>query len=292
MQIELALDRYVQQLQADGRSPHTIGQYKRHVGLFGRWLTAHAHGADVEEIDHEDVARFLGSQAARSRPDGRTKRATSTNALRTSLRTFFGFVHAAGYAKVNAARLVRRAMCGTPPPRALSDAEQERLLDALARGKGELAQRDHALFHLMLATGIRLGSALALESRDVDLERGEIYLRCTKGDRPEVVYLGRAIRDHLRQYMERRDDGPLFLGHGRRALCARHVQRRLALWLARASVAQRASPHALRHSFATTLYRRTGDVYLVKEALKHRSIASTLVYAQANEGRLREALAR
>jgi len=153
MQIEVALDRYIQQLVADGRSPHTIGQYQRHVGLLGRWLTEHAHRSEIEEIDHEMVARFPRSEEARSRPDGRTKKATSTNALRTSLRTFFSFVHAAGYAKSNAARLVRRASCGASPARALSDADQARLLDALAHGKGPQARRDYAMFHLMLATG-------------------------------------------------------------------------------------------------------------------------------------------
>ncbi|MBI5433295.1 MAG: tyrosine-type recombinase/integrase [Planctomycetes bacterium] len=65
--------------------------------------------------------------------------------------------------------------------------------------------------------------------------------------------------------------------------------RRLELWLDRAGLPHRGA-HALRHSFATRLYQRTGDVLLVKEALGHRSVVSTLVYAQADEGRLRRAM--
>src|SRR6187397_1323555 len=116
MKLEDALARYTTQLEADGRSPHTIGQYQRHVGLLGAWLGS----PEIETIAHEDLARFLASANARTRPDGKVKRATSANALRTSLRTFFRYAHEAGYCLANPARLIRRAMCGTAPPRALS----------------------------------------------------------------------------------------------------------------------------------------------------------------------------
>jgi site-specific recombinase XerD len=98
MDLETALSKYIVQLQADGRSPHTIGQYCRHVGLLGTWLRSHGNAAAVEQIDHETLAAFLASPAARERPDGETKQATSTNALRTSLRTFFRYCHEAGTA--------------------------------------------------------------------------------------------------------------------------------------------------------------------------------------------------
>ncbi|MFN0007032.1 MAG: tyrosine-type recombinase/integrase [Planctomycetota bacterium] len=290
MKIEEALARYVTQLEADGRSPHTIHQYQRHIGLLASWLRGSGNNGNVEEIDHETLATFLASSTARSRPDGATKKATSANALRTSLRTFFRYAHEAGYTRSNPARLVRRALCGTPPPRAMSDEEQGRLLLAFGAGVGPEAKRDHALFALMLGSGIRLGSALALETRDVDLERGELALRRTKGDVPTSLPLSRAVREHLRSYLEGRPDGPLFTGRGGRALCARHAQRRLGIWCRKAGVERRTSPHDLRHSFAIRLYKRTRDLLLVQQALRHRSIASTTVYARCDEGRLREAL--
>jgi site-specific recombinase XerC len=254
-------------------------------------LRGRGHDAGVEAIDHETLALFLASPAARTRPDGKTKKATSANALRTSLRTFFRYAHEAEYTRSNPARLVRRALCGTPPPRAMSDEEQGRLLLALAGGVGPEARRDHALFALMLGSGIRLGSALALETRDVDLERGELALRRTKGDCPVSVPLSRAVCAHLRSYLAGRPDGPLFNGRDGRALSARHAQRRLGIWCRKAGVERRISPHDLRHSFAIRLYKRTRDLLLVQQALRHRSIASTTVYARCDEGRLREALA-
>ena len=285
-----ALDRYLVQLEADGRSPHTIGQYRRHVRLLASWLSAEGHSADLRDLDHEVLARFLASPAARTRPDGRPKKATATNALRSTMRTFFAWVHAAGYVGVNPARLVRRARCGSPPPRALSEDEQRRLLDTLAAADGPEAERDHALFHVMLGTGIRVGSAVALDVEDLDLDAGVLYLRQAKGDRPERVFLSRGSVDHLRRFIGERTGGPLFPARGGRAMTTRHVNRRLQRWLKAAGIERPASCHSLRHAFATSMYRRCRDVLLVKEALRHRSIVSTLVYAQVDEDRLRAAL--
>jgi len=290
MKIEQALERFLVQLEADGRSVHTIGQYRRHIALLARWIARERGDIGVEEITHEDLARFLASPDARQRADGKAKKAGSANALRTSLRVFFRYAHEAGYAPTNPARLIRRAVCGRPPPRGLSDAEAERLMDALIVAQGPEARRDHALFETMLATGIRLSAALALDAADVDPDRSELVVRRAKGDREERVILGREIRDHLIGFLAGRGPGPLFTDRQGRRISARHAQRRLAQWLAKAGCQPR-SPHSLRHSFAQRLYRRTGDVLLVGRALGHMAITSTLIYAQADVERLREVLA-
>ena len=290
MDLTTALSNCLVQLQADGRSRHTFGQYSRHIGLLGVWLRDRRRSVNVEEIDHETLAGFLASPSARERPDHRAKKATSANALRTSLRTFFRYCHDAGYTRSNSARLIRRAMCGAPPPRAMSDEEQGRLLLALSKGVGPEAKRDAALFTLMLGSGIRLGSALALEVGDVDLERGELQLRRTKGDCPVSVPLARSVRDHLREYVNGRAAGPPFPGRDVVAISARHVQRRLALWCKLAGIERHVRPHDLRHSFAITLYRRTRDLLLVQAAPRHRSIASTTLYARTTDDAVRQAV--
>ena len=209
MRIQTALDRFLIQLEADGRSRHTIGQYRRHVRLLERWLRDEGRSAQIGTVDHEDLALFLSSPAARTRPDGKAKKATSTNALRTSLRVFFTYCEEAGYVERSPARLIRRARCGAPPPRGLTDDEQKRLLKALGKAKGEAEERDEILFRLLLAMGLRIGSALALDAEDVDLDRGELNVRQAKWDRPDVFPLGRGIRGHLRRYLAGRRSGPL-----------------------------------------------------------------------------------
>jgi integrase/recombinase XerC len=290
MRLQDALDRYVVQLEADGRSEHTVGQYRRHVALLGRWLAQEGRSDELAAIDHESLAQFLVSPDARGSRRGGAKRPTSMNALRTSLRTFFGYIHAAGWTRENPARLVRRARCAGPSPRGLSDQDRNRLVAALIVAQGPEARRDHLLIDLMLSTGIRLSSALALRDCDVDLARGDLVLWNAKGQRVERIVLGREVRDHLVGYLAERRPGPLFPGKDGKPITRRHAVRRLACWMERAGCQGTASPHTLRHDFATRLYRRTGDVLLVQAALGHRAIASTVVYARADEGRLRAAL--
>ena len=284
MRVGEALSRYVAQLHADGRSRHTIDQYGRHIGLLDQWLG----DTPIEKIDHEWLAAFLGTPLSCCRPDGRRKKTTSVNALRTSVRTFFAYLHAAGYLPTNPARLIRRARCGPPPPLGLPQADQDRLLDVLRREDGG---RDHALFHLLLTTGIRVGAAVSLRVEDIDLDEGAIWLRRSKGDRCEKVLLGPGIRDHLLRYLDGLAPGPLFPGRPGKAIGPRHANRQLRVWLERAGIGRRVSAHSLRHTFAMALYEKTGDIALVQRALGHRAIASTLIYARPGDDRLRAALA-
>jgi site-specific recombinase XerD len=291
MQLQAALSMFLVQLDADGRSPHTIGQYRRHVTAFGAWLPQGGPRRAVATIGHGDVAAFLAAPVARTAAHGGPKRAVSMNAMRTSLRCFFRYLHEAGLVAQNPARLVRRAMCAPPPPRAFTDDERDRLLGTLRAARGFEAERDYALVDLLFATGIRLGSCIALDVEDVDLAAGDLRLRSTKGNRPERVFLATEIAQHLRGWLRGRESGPLFTDRRGRRLSPRHVHRRFKGWLAAAKVTRPASPHTARHTFACSLLARTGNLALVQAALRHRSITSTMVYAKVNESSVRAALA-
>ncbi len=290
MQIGEALDAYALQLHADGRSKHTVGQVRRHVSVLARWADRVGHTGEIEALGHTDLAQFLVSPEARTRPDGKPKKATSTNALRSSLKTFLGYLHAAGMIPTNPGRLIRRAHTGEPPPKAMTERDQSKLLQILAGAKTPGGRRDRVLFELMLRTGIRLGSALALRGDDVDLEAQEIRLRHTKGDREQIVYLNRSIADLLAGFIESRS-GSLFVGPTGAQITPRHIQRRLHEWLDRAGIARAYSPHSLRHSFAVRLLQKTGNIRLVQQALGHRSIASTSVYVTPSGDSVRKAVA-
>jgi len=289
MRLAAALEKYLVQMHADGRSPLTLEQNARYVRWLDRWLAGQHRSRDIRRIDHETLAAFLNSSGVRQRADGRAKKETSVNTLRSSLRSFFGYVHAVGLTRVNAAAVVRRARCDSPPPHALSEDECRRLRKALAAGTGEAAVRDRMLFEIMLGTGARVSSVLALTCDDVDLARGEMQLRTTKGSVPMVLFLSNALQRDLRAYLRGRPPGLLFPGEGDRPLNRRSAQGRLTLWLGRAGV-KHGSPHSLRHSFAMAMLRKTGDVLLVQQAMGHRSVVSTMAYVHADTSRLRSAL--
>jgi len=285
MRLNDALEAFLLQIQADGRSPHTVAQYARHVRLFASFLGS---DRDLGQITVGDLAKFLTSPAALG--GSKPKRPTSVNALRTSLRVFFKHTHEASIAPTNPARLLRRARCTPPPPCGLSYDEVRRLTDVLVLAQGPSARRDHALIEVMLRTGLRLGSALALDRSDVDLERGEIVVRVAKNQAPERVFVSAALRDQLVGYLAERPDGPLFTNRDGERVGTRHIQRRIEQWLAKAGARKGMSAHSMRHAFAMNLYRRTRDLPLVQAALKHRSISSTLAYAHASDDELREAI--
>jgi site-specific recombinase XerD len=287
MEVEEALDRYVVQLEADGRSRHTIGQVTRHVRLLAKWIGA----VEIEDVRHEDIAKFLASEVVTKRADGGPRKPTSSNAVRSSLRTFLAFVHAAGYMKMNPGRLIRRSRCPPPRPRALPVADCERLLATLDTAKSHSELRDRALFGTILGVGLRVGSAVHLEVRDVDLDAAELRLRKMKNGDEDVVFLPPRIVALLREYIGERTAGPLFpASHGGR-MAARSVHRRLEWWAERAGIQRQVSPHALRHSFALAIYGATHDVLVVGRALCHRSVASTAVYARPSDAAVRAAVA-
>jgi integrase len=144
------------------------------------------------------------------------------------------------------------------------------------------------LVDLLLGTGVRIGSALALDIPDIDFTHGEIALRKTKNDNPTSVVLPAQLATKLRRFLGARTDGPVFPAGGRR-LSTRHAQRRLAGWFAKAEVRGK-SAHSLRHSYATSLLARTGDLRLVQAAMCHSSIVSTTIYTQVDRARLRAAV--
>lgn len=288
MQLQDALRAFQVQLAADGRSVHTRNQYRRHVAGLIAWLAATGRPTQAVDVTPAIVAEFFASDAARLSARGGAKRATSANAQRTSLRCFFRWVHESGIAPTNAARLLRRARCAPPPPRALHPDEEKRLLEALSAATGPQAERDRTLVELLLGTGVRIGSAVGLDVEDLDFDHGEITLRTAKNDRPALVPMRKQTARALRRFVGERDTGPVFLAGGRR-ISIRHAQRRLSGWMEAAGIVEK-SAHSLRHTFATRIYESFGDLQLTQAALGHASIVSTCVYAKVDRTRLREAV--
>lgn len=278
LRFSVALERFLLQVRADGRSPHTVNQLRRHAERLRRWCRAQRIPDDLRRIDDQVVARFFVSAAARHRPDGNEKQPGSANAMRSSLRTFFGYLTDAGLLTHNPARLIRRAKCGPPLPRALGEDDQRKLMAVLARATDPAGHRDHILFRLMLETGIRLGSALGIDVADVDLCGRRILLRSFKGARQEEIRIGAGLARELRRLMGRRGGGPVFVRRDGTRVSARHVQRRFKHWQERAGVARPVSPHGLRHAFADATYARTRDMLGLQRALGHQSITATMIY--------------
>jgi len=284
MLVEEGLERFVEQLRANGRSQHTTAQVSRHVRAFATWLHDENHPTRVALIAHELVARYFASDETKCRPDGRVRKTTTLNAHRGSLRNFLGFLHRAGYTATDAGRLIQRARCSPLRPRGLRDDEQQRLLAVLPRAP----ERDRVLVLTLLRCGFRIGAALGLDVADLDLERAELTVRSGKGGQADRFPVGSMLQAELARLVAGRTAGPVFVGRAGRRMTTRHAARRFRTLLDAAEIC-RASLHSLRHTYAEAVLARTGDIFSVKEALGHRSIASTLVYLEGRREAVRRA---
>jgi len=278
------VEAYVTQLTANGRSIHTQRQIQRH----GRLLVQQLGDPQVERLKHETVATFFASDAVARTAAGAPRRASSANALRSSVRGILTFAHAGGYATTNAARLVRRSRVPPARPRALAEPDVERLLRALQGTRTAVARRDYAMVLVMLRAGLRVGSVVALDVED--LAGDQLTLRRLKGGGDDAVFLPREVVEALHAHLAGRRSGPMFERDRGGRLTTRHVARRLAAWAEKARIESHVSPHRLRHAFGMAVFGRTGDVLVTARAMCHRSVASTAVYARPAEDRLRAAV--
>jgi integrase/recombinase XerD len=176
------------------------------------------------------------------------------------------------------------------PIEPLTPEEVDRLIQSASnRGAGGI--RNRALIAVLYFSGLRLSEALALQPKDVDLERGEINVRCGKGGRQRLAGLNAQAQAHLSRWMERRRTlgvngwQPIFCTFSKvdgerlvKPLSPRYVQLMLKRLAERAGIEKRVHPHGFRHSHACHLLRRGVPLPAIQRQLGHVSLATTDVY--------------
>jgi len=292
MKLNTAIIRFDRQLAANGRSVHTRAAYRRDLRNLAQWLG----NQSVSRMKPDDLARFLTSEGVLLKPDSRPRKPISINRTKSALRSFFGFCVESGWVKENPARLIRSSPAAGKEPGTLKETEIKKLRAVLDAQEGPLNGRDRLIFELLLGTGIRLGSLVALNVCDVDLRTGTLHIRL-KGGTEGRVFLNPGLRRLMRRYLKESGaqgacaaDTQLFRGNGGQRLGARQIQLRFARWFREAGIDRPVSIHSLRHTFATRLYEKTGDLHLVQRALGHRQITTTEIYARVSDGALRRAV--
>ena len=184
------------------------------------------------------------------------------------------------------------------PVRTLTEEEQRQLLKVT--GQRLDGFRDHLLYSLALATGLRQHELLALNVGDVlpensDRVRRRLPLRVFKGSRnesdPQEVILPELVREKIKKFLDvRKRDGavlssstPLFLSRIGRRLSARQVRDTFAQWQKRAGFERLFHFHSLRHAACTNLYRRTKDLRLTQRFGRHKSVLTTTIYTHPSD---------
>ncbi len=271
-------------------STHTRRAYLSDVEQFRAALDAHV---TPERVTGEQVRGFLAELHGRRHP-------TTIGRKLASLRAFYRYLLREGGCALDptAGIPTPRTPARLPTPLAVDDCKT--LLESVDETGSPADRRDRALLELLYGAGLRVGEAVGLDVRDVDLHRGEVRV-LGKGRKERVVPLPAATRQALDSWLTgRRGRGllaePLFVslrrGGAPRRLSGRDVRRVLRSRAQRAGLAGAVHPHRLRHSYATHLLDMGADLREIQELLGHASLSTTEKYTAVSAERLVEVYVR
>lgn len=270
-------------------SVHTGAAYMRDLKIFLDFLVEHRGGfadlAALEGLGHGDFRSYLAQRAMNDRARSSTARALSV------LRGFFRFLERTDRARNDAIGAVRtpRLPHSVPKPVAAGDALAI-IAEAgdTAHKKPWVAARDTALLLLLYGAGLRIDEALSLNEDQAP--SGDSLRVLGKGGKERIVPILPAVREAVAAYVQACPyvvpGGPLFLGARGGRLNAGVVQRELRRIRGALGLPETATPHALRHSFATHLLQAGGDLRAIQELLGHASLSTTQRYTEVDTARL------
>ncbi|MCL2169756.1 MAG: tyrosine-type recombinase/integrase [Defluviitaleaceae bacterium] len=244
-----------------------------HIEEFMEYLSYYVSKRDETELNVQNQINSKGRKLA-------------------TLRTVFSYFYKKGKITGNPAELV-----DTPPVKEkakvyLEADEIANLLDAVDEGKSLSAHqrrfhaytrsRDVAMLTLFAGTGIRVSECVGLNIQDVDLDRGSFRV-IRKGGDEAILFFNEETEIALREYMEQRlnikalegHENALFLSIQNRRITTRAVQNLVKKYSELTNSLKKITPHKLRSSFGTNMYRETGDIYLVADLLGHSDVNTT-----------------
>lgn len=277
--------RWLAYLATERRSsPQTAEAYARDVRQFLTFLSGHLGGpvtlAALAALEPRDVRAFLAAR----RGEGMGSR--SLGRLLAGARSFARFLERGGRGKVGALAAIRPPKARPRLPRPLPVADARAVVDADTRA-GEAREpwvlaRDAAVLALCYGSGLRISEALLLERRAAP-KPGAVLRITGKGGKTRMVPVLPKVAEAIAEYLKlcpyaMAPDGPLFVGARGGPLSPRIVQLAMATLRGALGLPETATPHALRHSFATHLLMQGGDLRSIQELLGHASLSTTQIY--------------
>ncbi len=282
------VESYLAQMRARGARRDTLKNATAGLGHFFDHLRKEGV-RDVRQVSEAHVVSFLSRLATeKSLRTGETLAVSTQAAYLAAVHGFFRFLEDKRLILFNPARAVplpkRRRL-----PRALSEAQVRRMMSAHEPCSPQ-GQRDRAVLELLYGTGLRLSECVQLDLQDLDLVQGTLLVRDGKGKKDRYVPVsGQAVKALAVYLRESRaliekptqvSHGALFLSrYGRRL---GHFSVSLAVHTAAAAAGVTASPHVLRHSYATHLLQGGADVRQVQELLGHKHLTTTALYTKVD----------
>jgi integrase/recombinase XerC len=294
---DLAADlrRWLAHLAAERRmSPKTVEAYERDVRQFLGFLAGHLGEPprlkSLAAIEPRDVRAFMAARRA----DGIGSRSLMRSLA--GVRSFARYLERNGKGRVGALSAVRAPKIPKTLPKPLTATSAKRLTETELRAGEERAPwvlaRDAAVLALLYGSGLRISEALSLTRDAVPAPgKGDVITVRGKGNKTRMVPVLPQVLKLIAGYAalcpyDLPDEGPLFVGARGGALSPRIVQLTMARLRGALGLPETATPHALRHSFATHLLARGGDLRAIQELLGHASLSTTQIYTAVDSEQL------
>jgi integrase/recombinase XerD len=274
-----------------GLSRNTLEAYRSDLLQYGGWLAR--TGRDALTVEHADLSAFL-AELATGGEDRAPAAATTLQRKTACLRSFYRHLRREEMLEHDPTAELKAPRRSQRLPEVLSRDEVAHLL-AQPRGSSPPALRDRALLEVMYACGLRASEAVDLSVREVDLDEGILRAR-GKGSKERIVPIGSKAVGALRAYVQRgrpalvglRDESRLFVNRRGQKLTRQGLYKIVQRHALSAGLADRMSPHTLRHTFATHLLAGGCDLRSLQEMLGHADIATTQIYTHLSADRLHE----
>lgn len=279
-----------------GYTPNTLDAYKRDLRQLYSFLEGHfgqpATLGDFNRLNPQDLRSFMASR----RDDGACNRSLSRGM--SGLRSYFRYLERAGHLKNRAVLAVTLPKVPFSVPRPLTKEKTNDVIEesgnSVLRGQAKwIGLRDRAVLLLLYGSGLRISEALAIRRGDAPLPPRDILRVKGKGGKERIVPVLPPIQQAVERYLASipynlSTDDPLFVGAKGGKLSPRILQLLIARMREMLGLPDTATPHALRHSFATHLLGNGADLRAIQELLGHASLSTTQIYTEVD----REALLR
>jgi len=299
MSVEPLINDFLEYLEVEkGRSALTIREYRHYLNRFLEWLSENTSVTTPADIKLELIRRYrLYLAHLRDKKGAQLKRITQTYHI-IALRAFLRYLLVQRDIPTLSPDKIELPKLGSRSVSFLNSEQVERLLNS-PKISNAIGLRDKAILETLFSTGLRVSELVKLNRDRIDLNRKEFGVR-GKGDKLRVVFLSDTAAHWLERYLQIREDNfkPLFIRYSgavdktkdgeRMRLTVRSVEEIVQKYAKRCGLPIEATPHTLRHSFATDLLIGGADLRSVQEMLGHESIRTTQVYTHVTNRHLRE----
>jgi integrase/recombinase XerD len=281
-----------------GLAANSLAAYRRDLRRYAEFLRDRG-AQDPSAVSEDTILAYVEHLKSDLDEDGQARFAPASVARAlVAVRSFHRFCLEEGFLAVDPSEEVGAPRVPQGIPKALSEAEVEALIGAVA-GDTARALRDRAIVETLYATGVRISELVGLDRRDLDLDDGLVRV-LGKGSKERIVPVGRSAREALVTYLSQGrpqlvrpnraagGDGEAVVLNVRGGRLSRQSCWKIVRTAGeRAGLTGRLSPHVLRHSCATHMLEHGADIRVVQELLGHASISTTQVYTKVSPERLR-----